>query len=236
MVQVAQAWGEVPVARAQDEIALISRASESSSEWLDDVGVRGSASSSIHASTVLSDIDSVHDMTDQSSAAKAEIVVISMGKAPVVLGEEAHQKFESPLTAMAGWIRRRATSYLLACFLLIALAGAMPRSIALIIIERTVQLQSPMPAAFENFAAIWAPCKDPENTFTAFYQEGQLYRTIILTDHVFWLVGITLAYLGAIHVVFPVMPPDAMHCQEAQEAGLATCFRSVTRRFVCWAW
>ena len=98
VVQVAQAWGEVPVARAQDEIALISRASESSSEWLDDVGVRGRASSSIHASTVLSDIDSVHDMTDQSSAAKADIVVISMGKAP----EEAHQKFESPPTAMAG--------------------------------------------------------------------------------------------------------------------------------------
>ena len=209
-MQVAPAYGELPVARDEEEIAPeISRASE----WLDDVGVCESASSSphwprkaIHEGTVLS--DSVHDITDQNSAATSDIVVISTGQAPVVLVKA--QALELPLAAKAEWSRRRGTGSLLACFLLIALAGAMPRSIALVIIERTVQLQSPMPAAFENFAAIWAPCKDPENTFTAFYQEGQLYRTIILTDHVFWLVGITLAYLGAIHVVFPVMPPDAL--------------------------
>ena len=62
----AMAYGELPVARDEEEIAPeISRASE----WLDDVGVCESASSSphwprkaIHEGTVLS--DSVHDITD----------------------------------------------------------------------------------------------------------------------------------------------------------------------------
>jgi len=199
-MQVDQAYGELPVARDEEEIAPeISRASE----WLDDVGVCESASSSphwprkaIHEGTVPS--DSVHDITDQNSAATSDIVLISTGQAPVVLVKA--QALELP------WSRRRGTGSLLACFLLIALAGAMPRSIALAIINRTVQVQSPMPAVLENFTAIWAPCKDPENAFTAFYRDGQLYRSIILTDHAFWLMGITMAYLGAIHVVFPVMP------------------------------
>jgi hypothetical protein len=76
-MQVAPAYGELPVARDEEEIAPeISRASE----WLDDVGVCESASSSphwprkaIHEGTVLS--DSVHDITDQNSAATSAIVV-----------------------------------------------------------------------------------------------------------------------------------------------------------------
>ena len=116
---------------------------------------------------------------------------------------------------------------MLACFLLIALAGAMPRCIALAIIDRTVQLQGPMPEIFENFTAIWAPCKDPENAFTAFYRDGQLYQTIILTDHVFWLMGITLAYLGALHVVFPVMPPRGRAGQLFSPIHSALCVLGV---------
>ena len=214
-MQVAQAYGELPVARDEEEIAPeISRASE----WLDDVGVCESASSSphwprkaIHEGTVLSDSD--HDITDQNSAATSDIVVISTGQAPVVLVKA--QALELPLAAKAEWSRRRGTGSLLACFLLIALAGAMPRSIALAIINRTVQVQSPMPAVLENFTAIWAPCKDPENAFTAFYRDGQLYRSIILTDHAFWLMGATMAYLGAIHVVFPVMRLRGTGCRRA---------------------
>ena len=214
-MQVAPAYGELPVARDEEEIAPeISRASE----LLDDVGVCESASSSphwprkaIHEGTVLS--DSVHDITDQNSAATSAIVVISTDQASVVLAKA--QAFELPLAAKAEWSRRWVTGSLLACFLLIALAGSMPRSIALVIISRTVQVQSPMSAVLENFTAIWAPCKDPENAFTAIYRDGQLYRSIILTDHAFWLMGVTMAYLGAIHVVFPVMRLRGTGCRRA---------------------
>ena len=95
-----------------------------------------------------------------------------------------------------------ATLRLLACATLLALLMASPRALALGFIGRLVP-QAPLPQALHDFKKMWAPCKKPDAVFSGYSRGGQLYRWSVLTDHVFWSIELLLAYLGALHVIFP---------------------------------
>ena len=109
------------------------------------------------------------------------------------------------------------------CFLLIAVVGAAPRGIALAIIDRAVP-QAPMPEALDNFKAMWAPCKeDRDNPFTAYSPDGQMYRWLLLSDHILWYAGVTVAYIGMLLLMFPVEPSVRCSFRGGDSFALLRC-------------
>ena len=85
---------------------------------------------------------------------------------------------------------------------LVAALGAAPRALALAAIAHAVP-HAPLPQALYDFESMWGACKKPGAVFTGYSPGGQLYRWLILTDHVFYSLGLTVAYLCALHAVFP---------------------------------
>jgi len=72
-------------------------------------------------------------------------------------------------------------STLASMFALCCIATA-PRFVSLLSIGWLVPL-APMPAALDNFTAVWAPCKDPGNLFTAISPDGELYKWLATSNN-----------------------------------------------------
>ena len=92
--------------------------------------------------------------------------------------------------------------------MLVAALGAAPRALALAGIGHAAP-HAPLPQALFDFKSMWGACKKPGAVFTGYSPGGQLYRWLILTDHCFYSLGLTVAYLGALHAVFPAKTHDA---------------------------
>ena len=128
-----------------------------------------------------------------------------------------------PPAASVQWISTWAALKMTMCFLLIAVVGAAPRGIALAIIDRAVP-QAPMPEALDNFKAMWAPCKeDRDNPFTGYSPDGQMYRWLLLSDHILWYAGVTVAYIGMLLLMFPVEPSVRCSFRGGDSFALLRC-------------
>jgi len=88
--------------------------------------------------------------------------------------------------------------------MLLAALGAAPRALALAAIGHAAP-HAPLPQALFDFKSMWGACKKPGAVFTGYSPGGQLYRWLILTDHCFYSLGLTVAYLGGLHAMFPTM-------------------------------
>ena len=96
---------------------------------------------------------------------------------------------------------------LLALCMFAGLVGAGPRALALAVISNAAA-QKPMPQAVEDFESAWAPCKSPRRVFTGYSPNGQLFQWSILSDHTIQALGLTIAYIGALHAMFPGRKAD----------------------------
>jgi hypothetical protein len=65
-----------------------------------------------------------------------------------------------------------------------------------------------MPAALDDFKAMWAPCKDPTVLFPAFGPGGILYKCLATADDVFSVLGTTIQHLCDCRVWFAVKDFD----------------------------
>jgi len=112
--------------------------------------------------------------------------------------------------------------------LLVAALGAAPRALALAAIGYAAP-HAPLPQALFDFKSTWGACKKPGAVFTGYSPGGQLYRWLILTDHCFYSLGLTVAYLGGLHALFPAKTHDAREAP-AQPFGVRL-WRGLRRLF-----
>jgi hypothetical protein len=94
----------------------------------------------------------------------------------------------------------RDISRLFAFMMVAGLAAAVPRGLALAIISRVVPY-APLPEALDDFKSMWAPCADPANIFPAYSPGGQLFRWLVITDHFFCGIGLTMGFWGVLVVL-----------------------------------
>ena len=81
-----------------------------------------------------------------------------------------------------------------------------------------------MPEALDNFKAMWAPCKeDRDNPFTGYSPDGQMYRWLLLSDHILWYAGVTVAYIGMLLLMFPVEPSVRCSFRGGDSFALLRC-------------
>ena len=112
--------------------------------------------------------------------------------------------------------------------LLVAALGAAPRALALAAIGYAAP-HAPLPQALFDVKSTWGACKKPGAVFTGYSPGGQLYRWLILTDHCFYSLGLTVAYLGGLHALFPAKTHDAREAP-AQPFGVRL-WRGLRRLF-----
>ena len=102
---------------------------------------------------------------------------------------------------------RNSAQWMFALFVGFSLVATAPRCIALLCISSFVP-QAPMPAALDDFKAMWAPCKDPTVLFPAFGPGGILYKCLATADDVFSVLGTTIQHLCVCRVWFAVKDFD----------------------------
>ena len=65
-----------------------------------------------------------------------------------------------------------------------------------------------MPLA-DDFKSMWVPCRDPDVHFSSYGMgDGALYRWSVVIDHVLSGLGVTLAFNGALLLIFPTDAKD----------------------------
>ena len=101
----------------------------------------------------------------------------------------------------------RNSAWMFALFVGFSLVATAPRCITLLCISSFVP-QAPMPAALDDFKAMWAPCKDPTVLFPAFSPGGILYKCLATADDVFSVLGTTIQHLCVCRVWFGVKDLD----------------------------
>jgi hypothetical protein len=101
----------------------------------------------------------------------------------------------------------RNSAWMFALFVGFSLVATAPRCITLLCISSFVP-QAPMPAALDDFKAMWAPCKDPTVLFPAFSPGGILYKCLATADDVFSVLGTTIQHLCVCRVWFGVKDFD----------------------------
>ena len=91
--------------------------------------------------------------------------------------------------------------HLLALFFLGAVLGASPRAIALLSIAQ----MTPAPAleTSDDLKFVFAPCKEQGQAFTNISPDGLQYRALIQTDHAFYVLGLTMCYIGLLIIISP---------------------------------
>ena len=98
-------------------------------------------------------------------------------------------------------------AWMFALFVGFSLVATAPRCIVLLCISWLIP-QAPMPAALDDFKAMWAPCKDPTVLFPAFSPGGILYKCLATADDVFSVLGTTIQHLCVCRVWFAVKDFD----------------------------
>ncbi len=88
------------------------------------------------------------------------------------------------------------------CSFGVATVGVTPRCLALLL-SRSVPTVSTS-QAISDFKDLWAPCKNAETAFPAFSPDGSFLRFILISEHLFVYLGLTLAFLGILFGTFPL--------------------------------
>ena len=88
-----------------------------------------------------------------------------------------------------------------------SLVMSLPRGCALFLIDTLLE-QRPMPLA-DDFKSTWMPCRDPDVHFSSYgIGGGALYRWSVVIDHVLSGLGVTLAFNGALLLIFQTDAKD----------------------------
>ena len=86
-------------------------------------------------------------------------------------------------------------------FYAVALVGVMPRCIVLLSSHALPQA-SPSQAV-TGFLDLWQSCTNPANAFSDFSSRGLVYKVLVGADHLLSVLGLALACVAALHLVFP---------------------------------
>jgi len=94
----------------------------------------------------------------------------------------------------------RAILWFTVYYMVAAVVGALPRSIALLV-SSTVPHVSTQEAT-DSFRQLWEPCKEPGAAFPAFSPGAQFYKTLVGSDHILFYLGVVCFAICMSHMAF----------------------------------